>query len=523
MYKILIADNPESINTAAEIVQLMKKKIEIAALVYSGTDLIRLVEELEPDIALINVDLMGINGLEAAKRIRRFNKSMHIIIVSEYDYFEFALQAISVSADDYILKPLTYETVGKSIEKTMEDIAYEKEKKSREENCRSLKKTYYEFLDYSFIYTILFHGQYNLELDRYNKIFDLTECGYIINIELEMKEDNVIDRSLLYESMKRIISNDSYSMVGPLNGNKIVVFMASKAEQEEQEESNFAKNLSEHIIEELSQTFNLKACIGVGSRRKMEDIHVSYEEAVLSLRYRRKANIVTIQHINKNEYKPQEYLELERKLLESIKFGKEESLNLFLDILELLKPVSIDAKKNKIVELLILLSHEARLEPQSVYEYVDYVSYFEEIRKLSWKQIESWAYQRMEYMIKAIRMNRKTKRSHFINDAIYYMERHYHEEISLDDLSQYIGLSSQHLSKLFKDETGINYVEYLTNMRIDMAKNLLSEGTQTVKEICYSVGYNDPNYFSRIFKRIVGISPSDYASGEHPSSTSFSK
>ena len=63
-------------------------------------------------------------------------------------------------------------------------------------------------------------------------------------------------------------------------------------------------------------------------------------------------------------------------------------------------------------------------------------------------------------------------------------------------------------------ETGTNYVDWLSNLRIEQAKKYLSNGDRTIKEICYLVGYKDPNYFSRIFKKIVGMSPSEYVHAE---------
>ena len=75
----------------------------------------------------------------------------------------------------------------------------------------------------------------------------------------------------------------------------------------------------------------------------------------------------------------------------------------------------------------------------------------------------------------------------------------------------YLQKITQHFSKIFKKEVGINYIRWLTNYRMDIAKQLLMERKSTIKEVCYQVGYTDPNYFSRIFKKTVGISPKEYA------------
>ena len=81
-------------------------------------------------------------------------------------------------------------------------------------------------------------------------------------------------------------------------------------------------------------------------------------------------------------------------------------------------------------------------------------------------------------------------------------------------MSQMLGISSYYFSKLFKNETGTNFIEYLTNLRISKAKDLLDENRLSVKEIGITVGYPDPNYFSRIFKKNVGQTPSEYKGAE---------
>ena len=75
-------------------------------------------------------------------------------------------------------------------------------------------------------------------------------------------------------------------------------------------------------------------------------------------------------------------------------------------------------------------------------------------------------------------------------------------------------MSSYYFSKLFKEVSGYNFIEYVTNMRIELAKELLMDGSLSMKEICVDVGYGDPNYFSRIFKKCVGVTPTEFREGK---------
>ena len=89
-------------------------------------------------------------------------------------------------------------------------------------------------------------------------------------------------------------------------------------------------------------------------------------------------------------------------------------------------------------------------------------------------------------------------------------DENYTKNISLDDVSKVVNISPYYFSKLFKEEAGVNFIDYLTKKRIDYAKELLEDNTYSIKEVCAMCGYSDPNYFSRIFKKKENVTPSEY-------------
>jgi two-component system response regulator YesN len=108
-------------------------------------------------------------------------------------------------------------------------------------------------------------------------------------------------------------------------------------------------------------------------------------------------------------------------------------------------------------------------------------------------------------------MSRRENRSSSVIDrARDYIMAHYKKDISLDDVSREVDISPYYFSKIFKEATGENFIEYLTNLRIEKAKELRDNTEMRMKEICLEVGYSNPNYFSRIFKKSVGVSPTEY-------------
>lgn len=91
-----------------------------------------------------------------------------------------------------------------------------------------------------------------------------------------------------------------------------------------------------------------------------------------------------------------------------------------------------------------------------------------------------------------------------------YVHSHYKKNVSLEDLAKEIDKTSQYTSKIFKELFGVNFVEYLSNIRIEEAKSLLKDTTLRVKEIALEVGYDDANYFCRIFKKKLGMTPKEF-------------
>ena len=102
-----------------------------------------------------------------------------------------------------------------------------------------------------------------------------------------------------------------------------------------------------------------------------------------------------------------------------------------------------------------------------------------------------------------------------INCLTRYLQEHLAEEVSLSVLAEQFHLNPQYISQLFKSEIGVGFLTYLTNIRMEKAKELLSGSGLSMKEICAQVGYADPNYFSRTFKKNVGLTPTEYKESQN--------
>ena len=144
------------------------------------------------------------------------------------------------------------------------------------------------------------------------------------------------------------------------------------------------------------------------------------------------------------------------------------------------------------------------------WETSDSMRMYQEIMELTEDNIDIYAMNKFEYLLKALRRRNTQNLSPTVKKAMHYMSEHFSENITLHDISNLVGVSVQYFSKIFKEEVGCNYVDWLNSLRINRAKELMESTQMTIKEVGFQVGYNDPNYFSRIFKRYEGIAPTEY-------------
>ena len=158
----------------------------------------------------------------------------------------------------------------------------------------------------------------------------------------------------------------------------------------------------------------------------------------------------------------------------------------------------------------IAYSHGAITE----YRFEDREGYMELLLSFhSYQELRSWFLKKMDESVSRIAGKQQMKTDSVVEHAKQYIREHFNGELSLEEMAREVGISPYYLSKLFKETEGIGYIEYTTKLRMDYAKEQLSATDRSIKEICRDAGYQDPNYFSRIFKKWTGMTPTEYRGG----------
>ncbi len=200
------------------------------------------------------------------------------------------------------------------------------------------------------------------------------------------------------------------------------------------------------------------------------------------------------------------YVNAQRQKMRAVK-----AYDYFTMLMNKIKPLNDSAKRNRIIETLVMAAHSVRLDGMNEADYFNYTSHFNTIIELSGDQLIEWAFKKFVDITGIVKTHSAIDYSNKIVLATKeYLEAHYAEDVSLEDVAEHVNISPQYFSKLIKKNTGFNFIDWLSMLRVKKAKELLTNSNLTVKEVCFMVGYKDPNYFSRIFKKKIGMTPSEY-------------
>ena len=206
---------------------------------------------------------------------------------------------------------------------------------------------------------------------------------------------------------------------------------------------------------------------------------------------------------------------MEKKLFESVQRGdyNEAALHAgaFIEWMEGSEGSNIMSIRLKLLEFVLWAERLAYENGGMTYRFGSRDSYLPDVMSLEGStQLKEWFLDKIKTSCQNIGSKRQERSTDTIKIARDYIGDNFSKDISLDDVSRVVNISPYYFSKLFKEATGENFIEYLTNIRIEKAKDLLKNSDLSMKEICAMCGYSDPNYFSRTFKKNVGLTPTEY-------------
>ncbi len=371
-------------------------------------------------------------------------------------------------------------------------------------------------IERNLIFSLIFRGSSVIELSGFQRLFHSKDYGYLILFELtEPKKTGIgnfmINEFELHYFIKEHLQDYNCSL-GPLSNNRIAVLVGLDAPMPEDAHREHSLELCHGLIPLTEAHFHAKVTAGVGSIYHLPSVHSSFSTALACIPYSGSDSVIFYSDLrNYNSDIQFDYPVTQKHLMEALRLRKTRAYDYFRILIDYICPMNDVMKRNKILELLVLVNNAMDTYSQSSARSFDYMDISRKLMTFSGEQLIDYAYQTFVFLANYTRpQNSIDYTNHIVKATREYLESHYSDDISLEAMAEHVNISPQYFSKLIKKTTGFNFIDWLSMLRVKKAKELLTNSNLTVKEVCFMVGYKDPNYFSRIFKKRIGLTPSEY-------------
>lgn len=492
-----------------------------------------LIKQTKPDILITDIRMPFMDGLELSGLVRKELPDTKIIILSGYSEFDYAKQAINLGVANYLLKPISGEKLLEAVKQVADIIREERAQtllveQYRLENGENVKVEKIRLFEQIVAGTattreILDRGEI-LELDLAAPFYTVLLLKLVDSGESMDSSAQVMEASEKVD--EAIMKNPEFFAVERgLEG--LAILMKS---EEERQAGTKLMNLEKEIQEILTQYPEVSYFGGAGETvQRMRDIRRSYigaSKAFASRFFTEKNRFLTVEQIR--ELKPAgmkdmslksvDASKINRKLVEDfLKSGLEEETKNFVE--EYFKNIGHENYESLmfchylIVDMNLCASHflesigiDSALLPaqcRDVREFADTLQCEEGMISYVTK-----------LFTETIRLRDKSSRNKYMEliTAVQkiILENFQNNEFSMNQAAAMVNLSPGYFSTLFRQETGVSFVEHLTGIRLEKAKALLMCTNMRSSEIAYEVGYKDAHYFSYIFKKVCGCTPKEY-------------
>lgn len=460
----------------------------------NGYQAIELVEAERPDIVLMDIMMPGINGIVALQQIQAIHPSVRGVMVTAFDTFDYARQALRLGVKEYLLKPSKRSEIIATVETVIEQCKQDAKKNQSDLQAERLLET-------ELVTQLLFHHVHDVQLDALMEAADVHSApSFVVVIYLPDPTE------AYYRQIKERVHANDRALVGALYGKQLPIIVFRKENISYRSQAMPLVQTIVALLREKADVF-----VGVGEEvNELKYIAESYQQAVVALASHTQSVRFRFYEENLQQLEAEETInirEKEQQFFEALDQGDFEQIKRIIDEFidhqeQQIQPLVY--AQQRVLELFWII--QRALENLGMNSQSAYLSF----QSTTYRQLRAEVQGILSKIATTYTAHLGTAESNKVQVVKRYIEEHSHEEISLDRLAELVDFTPMYLSKLFKDKLGVNYIDYLTECRIHHAKKLLKDPEKSLKEITFEVGYHEPNYFSKVFKKMCGQTPTEY-------------
>jgi two-component system response regulator YesN len=485
-----------------------------------GEVALQMLQTISPDVLITDIRMPFMDGLQLCKIVRENMPWVKIVILSGHDEFEYAQQAIKLGVTEYLLKPVTVADLHAALQKIAGQLDREKNEQQNLRNLRDQLAENQALLKERFLLKLVVGAISPTEAAEKSQLLGLdlfAKCYLVVIMKAELSDRSeqfdYDEYQHVLELISQLVENNPDIFLLKKGWEELVLLMKGNTPEYLIEEKDL---LLERIQQAAAQT-RYRFIIGVGTyKNRIAHIYQSFIEA-----------LVNVQSVF-NEYNSgpmiavdkAELLMVDKSAIDNfLRCGVKEDFNEFFDTF--ISPLGESALKSYLIKNYIFVDvvlATARFVNELGGDIDQAVSVFNSIETIlmNIKTIDQLREQVYKITAGALAFRDQQINSQYtavIQQAKEYIERNYkNPDLYLNEVAAHVNLSPSHFSVVFSHEACQTFKDYLTEIRIKKAKELLRNTVLKAAEISYRIGYNDPHYFSYVFRKKTGLSPTEFRS-----------
>ncbi len=533
MYKVLIIDDESIIRKGIKnIINWKQLDCEVCADASDGIEGIELIKRHLPDVIITDIRMPGMDGLSMIKQVKTIVPNSKIVILTGYRDFDYVQEAIKCGAFDFLLKPSRIEELTSVLTRAVNEINDQKIRHMEFDRIKMLFEQSLPILREKLLYDIFYGLNTNeQEIAEKMKLFNVNIQNYVLvvmeNDYDEKSSSTQYDKHLyqfgIVNSFQEIFS-EKYEVLSVLLNSSRVGFIIQKPDRSPLDIREVSEKCG-YLQEVINNGFGFTVTIAVSSGgQSATELSEKLKECLGSLEYKSYMGdnaIIPYSDLN-SFFRYEDYSTLDKyqkQLLESIKSGNEGLVKVSIQNIAryvTTNKININYLKNFYYTTLSLINnirisvlaveidkrHEEGKDIASLLKLIEKSESADELNSL----LEEVA---LRIANKVNNFNNKSIKL-IMRKAVDYIQEHYHEQVTLNEVAENIYVSTFYISRMFKKELGKSFVDYLNEVRVEKAKELLKEIKYKTYEVAEIVGIPDPHYFSKLFKKHSGMTPSEY-------------
>ena len=534
LYSIILVDDEEEVRKSIiKQIDWESAGFQVVGDAENGEDALEKIEVLEPDVVLTDIRMPYMDGLTLAEKIRQRYPSTKVVIFSGYDDFEYAQKAIKLNVTEYILKPVNVEeltSILKRIKSNLDEEIEEKRNVSRlRENYRKSLPIIREQFFNDMVHRRLADDLIESKLREYDIPITGARKWIIAAIDVEKSDDRSKKTLSLHEeeelipiSVMQIVREKlkSYCRFSLFQSTAEAGMVVIAALDDDNTTTGLIDVLGD-ICKETKRILEVPVTIGIGhSVTGLSKIAGSYQSAVEALGYKAVVGIGITIYINDMEPVGSGKLEFdnsdESDFISAVKFGPDEKIEaVMVRISGKLESARVHYRQQQVyvfgvlnTVIQMIQQYDLNLEEILGGE-LEYLNVIDKLQKR--EEFGEWLLKTARKMNQAINQERDMTTRQVIQQARQYiMDNYQNPDLSVEMICRHLHMSPAYFSTMFKKETGQAYIAYLTEIRLNKAVELLNKTDDKTYVIASKVGYQEQNYFSYVFKKKFGVSPTKF-------------